>query len=70
MPGSQDLFGLITVREKFPSVPVVVVSASEELSTINRSWGMVPAAIFQNLLQHKHYIKRLKPLLKASAVTR
>jgi DNA-binding NarL/FixJ family response regulator len=39
MPGSQDLFGLITVREKYPSVPVVVVSASEDHTTINRAMG-------------------------------
>ncbi len=39
MPGSQDLFGLITVREKYPSVPVVVVSASDDISTINRAMG-------------------------------
>ena len=39
MPGSQDLFGLITIREKYPSVPVVVVSASEDQSTINRAIG-------------------------------
>lgn len=39
MPGSQDLFGLITVREKHPSVPVVVVSASDDHTTINRAMG-------------------------------
>ncbi len=39
MPGSQDLFGLITVREKHPSVPVVVVSANEDKTTINRAIG-------------------------------
>lgn len=39
MPGSQDLFGLITVREKFPSVPVVVVSGSDDQATINRAMG-------------------------------
>jgi DNA-binding NarL/FixJ family response regulator len=39
MPGSQDLFGLITVREKFPSIPVTVVSASESASIINRAIG-------------------------------
>lgn len=39
MPGSQDLFGLITVREKFPSVPVAVISASESPSIINRAMG-------------------------------
>lgn len=39
MPGSEDLFGLITIREKYPSVPVVVVSASEDKETINRAIG-------------------------------
>jgi len=39
MPGSQDLFGLIMVREKFPSIPVAVISADEEASTINRAMG-------------------------------
>jgi DNA-binding NarL/FixJ family response regulator len=39
MPGSQDLFGLITVREKFPTIPVVVVSAREDTETISRAIG-------------------------------
>jgi len=39
MPGSQDLFGLIMVREKFPSIPVAIISADEEASTINRAMG-------------------------------
>jgi DNA-binding NarL/FixJ family response regulator len=39
MPGSQDLYGLIAVREKHPSVPVVVVSASDDKDTINRVMG-------------------------------
>ncbi len=39
MPGSQDLYGLITVREKFPSVPVAVISANESAAIINRAIG-------------------------------
>jgi DNA-binding NarL/FixJ family response regulator len=39
MPGSQDLFGLIAVREKFPSIPVAVISANESPSIINRAIG-------------------------------
>ncbi len=39
MPGSQDLFGLIMVREKFPSIPVAIISAEEESSTISRAMG-------------------------------
>ncbi|MFL0810343.1 MAG: response regulator transcription factor [Agarilytica sp.] len=39
MPGSQDLFGLVNIREQFPSIPVVVVSASEEQAMVNRAIG-------------------------------
>ena len=39
MPGSQDLFGLITVREKFPGVPVAIISADEDVDTISRAMG-------------------------------
>ncbi len=39
MPGSQDLFGLIMVREKYPSIPVAIISAIEEPSTVNRAMG-------------------------------
>lgn len=39
MPGSQDLFGLIRVREKFPSIPVAIISADEDRNTINRAMG-------------------------------
>jgi DNA-binding NarL/FixJ family response regulator len=39
MPGSQDLFGLIMVREKFPSIPVAIISADEDADTINRAMG-------------------------------
>lgn len=39
MPGSQDLFGLITVREKFSDIPVAIISADEDVSTISRAMG-------------------------------
>lgn len=39
MPGSQDLFGLITVREKFSGIPVAIISADEDISTISRAMG-------------------------------
>jgi len=39
MPGSTDLFGLIMVREKFPSTPVAIISAVEESGTISRAMG-------------------------------
>lgn len=39
MPGSQDLFGLVSVRERFPTVPLVVISAREDIETISRCVG-------------------------------
>jgi len=39
MPGSQDLFGLVTVREKFAAIPVVVISARDDVETISRAIG-------------------------------
>jgi len=39
MPGSQDLFGLIMVRQKFSSIPVTIISADEDPDTINRAMG-------------------------------
>lgn len=39
MPGSSDLYGLIMVRDKFPSVPVVIISAVEDAETVSRAMG-------------------------------
>lgn len=39
MPGNQDLYGLIIVRERFPSIPVAVISANENADIINRAIG-------------------------------
>jgi len=39
MPGSSDLYGLIMVREKFPSVPVMIISAVEDSDTVSRAMG-------------------------------
>lgn len=35
MPGSHDLYGLISIREKYPSIPVVVISATDDRETIS-----------------------------------
>lgn len=39
MPGSKDLFGLISIRKNFPEIPVVMVSAWQDKNTIARSIG-------------------------------
>ncbi|MCF2856839.1 response regulator transcription factor [Pseudoalteromonas sp. SMS1] len=39
MPGNGDLYGLIRIREDHPSLPIVVVSGSEDLNTISKVMG-------------------------------
>ena len=36
MPGSGDLYGLIRVREDFPDLPVVVISASDSIQVVSQ----------------------------------
>lgn len=37
MPGTTDLYGLITIRKQFPDIPVVLVSAWSDIDIISRS---------------------------------
>ncbi|MCG7535153.1 response regulator transcription factor [Pseudoalteromonas sp. OOF1S-7] len=39
MPGNGDLYGLIRIREDYPSLPIVVVSGSEDLNVISKVMG-------------------------------
>ena len=39
MPGSYELYGLASLRQQFPMMPIVIVSATEELETISRAMG-------------------------------
>ncbi|WP_440054018.1 LuxR C-terminal-related transcriptional regulator [Pseudoalteromonas sp. T1lg65] len=39
MPGNGDLYGLIRIREDYPSLPVVVVSGSEDVTIISKVMG-------------------------------
>lgn len=39
MPGSYELYGLASLRQQFPMLPIVIVSATEELETISRAMG-------------------------------
>jgi DNA-binding NarL/FixJ family response regulator len=55
MPGSEDLFGLVSVRERHPSIPVVVISAREDIETISRcvghgSSGYIPKSTAPNAI--------------------
>lgn len=66
MPGSQDLFGLILVREKFPSVPVAVISALENQDTINRAMGHGACGYIPKSCSPQTIYEALKTLLEGN----
>lgn len=39
MPGNDDLYGLIRIREDYPDLPIVVVSGSEEIQVVSKVMG-------------------------------
>ncbi|SFB82577.1 response regulator transcription factor [Pseudoalteromonas denitrificans] len=39
MPGNDDLYGLIKIREEYPELPIAVVSGSEELTIVSKVMG-------------------------------
>ncbi|CAM4168657.1 response regulator transcription factor [Pseudoalteromonas sp. SR44-5] len=47
MPGSGDLYGLIRIREDYPSLPIAVVSGSEDINIVSKvmsygAMGFIP----------------------------
>jgi DNA-binding NarL/FixJ family response regulator len=55
MPGSYELYGLAALRQQFPVLPIVIVSATEELETISRAMaygaaGFIPKSATSDLL--------------------
>ncbi|TQV85662.1 response regulator transcription factor [Exilibacterium tricleocarpae] len=63
MPGSQDLFGLVSVREKFPSVPVAMVSASEDPDTISKAIGHGASAYIPKSVSPRDIYQALNAVL-------
>ena len=39
MPGNGDLYGLIRIREDYPSLPIAVVSCSEDVNIVSKVMG-------------------------------
>ena len=57
MPGSGDLYGLIRIREDYPSLPVVVISGSEDIGIISKvmgygAMGFIPKASSSQDIAH------------------
>ena len=47
MPGNGDLYGLIRIREDYPSLPIAVVSGSEDINVVSKvmaygAMGFIP----------------------------
>lgn len=39
MPGNGDLYGLIRIREDYPSLPIAVISGSEDINIVSKVMG-------------------------------
>ncbi len=39
MPGNGDLYGLVRIREDYPSLPIAVVSGSEDINIVSKVMG-------------------------------
>jgi len=66
MPGSMNLFGLVNIRERFPSVPVVIVSASEDQDTVNRAIGHGAIGYITKSLSQEMMSEAIKHVLNGS----
>jgi len=63
MPGSMSLLGLINIREKFPTVPVAIVSANEDQTMVNRAIGHGAMGYITKSLSHEDMSQAIQVIL-------
>jgi len=63
MPGSEDLFGLISVRRNFPEVPVVIVSGWQDQRIIARAIGHGAGGFIPKSLPTETIVDAVKKIL-------
>lgn len=56
MPGSQGLFGLVSLRNRFPSIPVAIISGNDSSATIQKAMtlgarGFIPKSTTPTKMQ-------------------
>ncbi|AZZ97059.1 DNA-binding response regulator [Pseudoalteromonas rubra] len=64
MPGNGDLYGLIRIREDYPSLPIVVVSGSEDLNVISKVMGYGAMGFIPKASSSKEIVEALNQVLE------
>ncbi len=64
MPGSNDLYGLISIRKRFPMIPVVIVSAHENVEIISRAIGHGASGYIPKSLSVDEMSEALKTIIE------
>ena len=63
MPGSEDLYGLISVRRNFPEIPVVIVSGWQDQQVIARAIGHGASGFIPKSLPTETIVLAIKEVL-------
>ena len=64
MPGTMGLLGLVNIREKYPAVPVVIVSANENQEVVNRAIGHGAMGYMTKSLAQEEMLSAIDSLLQ------
>ncbi|WP_125558237.1 response regulator transcription factor [Pseudoalteromonas rubra] len=64
MPGNGDLYGLIRIREDYPSLPIVVVSGSEDLNVISKVMGYGAMGFIPKASSSQEIVEALNQVLE------
>jgi DNA-binding NarL/FixJ family response regulator len=64
MPGCENFYGLLRVRQRFPDIPVAIVSATDSVSVVSQSMEFGAAAYIPKTTKTSDIIGAIKTVLK------
>nr|WP_136252261.1 response regulator transcription factor [Ningiella ruwaisensis] len=66
MPGCENYYGLLRVRQRFPDIPVAIVSATETLSVISQTMEFGASAYIPKTTRTADIIDAVKQVLRGN----
>ncbi|MFC4699297.1 LuxR C-terminal-related transcriptional regulator [Glaciecola siphonariae] len=64
MPGCENFYGLLRVRQRFPDIPVAIISATETLSVVSQSMEFGATAYIPKTTPTSQIIEAVKAVIK------
>lgn len=64
MPGCENFYGLLKVRQRFPDIPVAIVSATETLSVVSQAMEFGAAAYIPKTTRTADVVEAINLVLK------